>query len=111
MSYRASGLRAWIWQRVSAIVIFFLLLFFVINSALNQSITYDAWRHYLSQSLNKVIIGLFFSALLAHSWVGIRDIFIDYVHISWLRHLLIAILALWLLALGLWVLIILAAVH
>lgn len=107
MNHRASGLRAWIWQRISAVVILLFLLKILYSGLINQLTDYDQWLKILSQRDNSIMLGLLFGALITHSWVGMRDVLIDYIHISWLRHTLIALLALWICALGIWLILIL----
>jgi succinate dehydrogenase / fumarate reductase membrane anchor subunit len=46
---------------------------------------------------------MFAIAVLLHSWVGVRDVLIDYVHPVWLRLLCMAATALVLLGSLLWV--------
>lgn len=99
-----SGLRAWIWQRLSAVV----LAAGILAGALwNGWDDYQSWRTLVSQPWGAALLGLLSGALLAHSWVGMRDIILDYVAPRGLRYTLLAALALWLIFLGCWVLIIL----
>ena len=45
----------------------------------------------------------FFAALLAHAWVGLRDVLIDYVHATTIRVALLGSVGLGLTAMGVWV--------
>ena len=45
---------------------------------------------------------VFFAALLAHAWVGVRDVILDYVHPLAFRACLLASLGLGLAATGVW---------
>ena len=110
MSYRASGFRAWVWQRVSSVVLAICVLFILGFWYAGGAADYQSWRAIFSQSPITVLVGLFFGALLAHTWVGVRDIILDYVALPGLRYVFLACLALWLLSLGLWVLFILSRV-
>ncbi|CAK0759748.1 Succinate dehydrogenase hydrophobic membrane anchor subunit [Gammaproteobacteria bacterium] len=110
MSYRASGLRAWVWQRVSAVVLTLFVLLVCGYWLTGGPADYQGWHNLLAQPAVAVMVGLSFGALLAHIWVGVRDVILDYLSPPWLRHILLALLALWLFALGLWVLLILARV-
>jgi succinate dehydrogenase, hydrophobic membrane anchor protein len=49
-----------------------------------------------------VAFGLFALALLLHAWIGVRDVILDYVKPPALRLALLAAVALFLLANGLW---------
>jgi succinate dehydrogenase hydrophobic membrane anchor protein len=55
--------------------------------------SYPAWRAWLVNSGVSIATGVFFAALLAHAWVGVRDVIIDYVHPEALRVCLLALLA------------------
>lgn len=80
-----TGLRAWLVQRVTAVIMLVLLLFFSIRLVLEPFKTYEAWREWVGDPLISIIIALFFGALLLHSWVGLRNIILDYVHSTPLR--------------------------
>jgi len=110
MSYRASGLRAWVWQRVSAVVLALFTLLVIGYFLSGGPSSYQDWHNLLAQAPVTVMIGLSFGALLAHIWVGVRDIIIDYISRPWLRYILLSLLALWLFSLGLWVLLLLARI-
>lgn len=45
----------------------------------------------------------FFAALLAHAWIGVRDVILDYVHPVAIRFFALAVLALGLTGAGFWV--------
>lgn len=99
-----SGLRAWILQRLSAVVLTAGILAVALWDGLDD---YQSWRTLVMQPWGAALLGLLGGALLAHSWVGMRDIILDYVAPRSIRYALLAALALWLIFLGSWVLIIL----
>ncbi len=78
------GLRDWLAQRVTAVVmaLFTLLLagFF-----LTQPLDFDAWRGWFRHLPVRLAGLLFLFSLFFHAWVGMRDIFMDYVHPTVLR--------------------------
>lgn len=80
-----TGLRAWLVQRVTAVIILVLLVLFCIRLALAPFETYQAWSQWISHPLVSIAVALFFGALLLHAWVGLRDIILDYVHNTALR--------------------------
>ncbi len=87
------GQRAWVLQRVSALV---LLLFVVLGGArllLGPPLTYQQWREVASSAHGAVLIVIFFAALCLHGWIGARDIMLDYVHATALRLALLAAIA------------------
>jgi len=104
MSRQASGLRAWIFQRVTAIFLLlyfpYLLLAFAFRAPANHA-ELVAW---LNQPLVGIGFLLFVGALLLHAWVGVRDAIIDYVHPLGIRVTALTLLALALMGCGLWAL-------
>ncbi len=86
----ATGLRAWVVQRVTAVYLALFLVYVVAHFALAPP------RDYSVATL------LFFATLLLHAWVGLRDIVIDYVHPVAIRVTVLAVLATGLAACALW---------
>ncbi len=80
-----NGLRDWLIQRVSAVILatyaLFLAYFFLTHSPL----TYDQWQGLFSHESFKVFSALALFALLGHVWVGLWTVFTDYVNCSCLR--------------------------
>jgi succinate dehydrogenase / fumarate reductase membrane anchor subunit len=104
MSWRASGLRAWLLQRVSAVylAIYFIYVAVVLLVAPPQNyLQLTSWMSGLPMALATAV---FFLALLAHAWVGMRDVVIDYIRPFAVRLTVLIFLAGSLLALGLWAL-------
>jgi succinate dehydrogenase / fumarate reductase membrane anchor subunit len=105
VSRRLSGLSAWLAQRLSAI---YLGLFVLIAGGallvVGPPEGYAQWRALLARPLINLAVILFFVALTAHAWVGIRDVIVDYVKPTGARFALLAIFAIGLLACGLWAL-------
>jgi succinate dehydrogenase / fumarate reductase membrane anchor subunit len=104
MSRRASGLKAWLVQRLSAVYLglfgLYLALFFAFAAPADHA-GLVAWA-----GSPWIAVGLlvFIPLLLAHAWVGIRDVLIDYVKPLAPRVALLALFALIFLASGLWAL-------
>jgi len=78
MSFKNSGMRAWVIQRLSALY----LLFFVVYAAY-AFITLPAGAPALQELMRGNFFMIAFAmamlAILLHGWVGIRDIIMDYV--------------------------------
>jgi succinate dehydrogenase membrane anchor subunit len=74
------GLNLWLVQRVSALWIGLFLPAFLIYAAAQGGLDYVAWRGLFQPAAVKVAAWLFAAALFVHAWVGLREIFIDYVH-------------------------------
>ncbi len=73
------GLRGWLTQRISAVVIAVYSLLFLVSLAVARPSGYDGWKSFMSQGWLRVATLLFFASLILHAWVGMRDILMDYV--------------------------------
>jgi succinate dehydrogenase / fumarate reductase membrane anchor subunit len=102
MSRQASGLMAWAIQRATAIYLALFLTYLVLHLVLAPPADYLALRTWIARPSVSIGLLLLVPTLLAHAWVGIRDVLIDYVHRLGLRFALMAILALVFVASGLW---------
>src|SRR5258708_5693090 len=74
------GLREWRLQRLTAIALIPLSLYFVASVlwlATSDRITAAAW---LASPVTALLVMLFVLAGLAHALVGLRSVFLDYVH-------------------------------
>ncbi len=103
MSRQASGLKAWVLQRITAIYLGLYLIYLLIHAATGGPSDYEAWRGWVAQPTVSIGLLLFVVALLLHAWVGIRDVLIDYVHPLGIRVLLLSLFATGFIASGLWV--------
>ncbi len=104
MSRRSYGLRAWLWQRASALYMAGYLLAMVGYLAVAPPESWLEWRDLVANAAVNLATGLFFAALLIHAWVGGRDVIIDYVHPLALRLALLGAMGLVLAGSGLWML-------
>ncbi len=98
-----TGLRAWLVQRVSAVYMLLFIVFFLIHFIVDPPHSYPAWHAWMMSSGVSIVTAVFFVALLAHAWVGIRDVIMDYVHSIAFRVCLLVLLGFGLTALGVWV--------
>jgi succinate dehydrogenase / fumarate reductase membrane anchor subunit len=90
------GLRDWLAQRVTAVVmaIYTLVLLFWFFGA--RDFSYDGWASIFAMQWMKLATFVALLSLFYHAWVGIRDIWMDYVKPMGLRLLLQALTILWL---------------
>jgi len=100
----SSGLRSWLVQRLSAIYLLAFLLFFAYFLASNSPLSYHTWYDWVVKPYNRIIITVFFLALILHGWVGARDIIMDYVKPLFLRFTLLSIVMLLCIGFGFWAL-------
>jgi len=110
MTFRASGMRAWLLQRLSSVYMAAFIVVTLLWFATNDAITYTAWRELLGQPVVAVAVVLFFGSLLIHAWIGMRDVLIDYVPIMSLRLVILLGIAVFLIAMAIWVAFILISV-
>jgi succinate dehydrogenase / fumarate reductase membrane anchor subunit len=95
---------AWIIQRATAIYLGLFLGYLLIHFTLAPPADHAALRAWVTQPLVSAGLLLFLPVLLAHAWVGIRDVLIDYVHTLGARVALLTLFAFAFLASGLWAL-------
>lgn len=100
----SSGLRAWILQRVSAVYLAFCCIGALIAWVMQRPVTYEVWRAWIAHPLVNIAAVLFFIALVIHTWVGVRDVVIDYVHSTAARFVVLVSVAASLLAMLVWAL-------
>jgi succinate dehydrogenase / fumarate reductase membrane anchor subunit len=104
MRSAASGFRAWLVQRVSAVVTLAFVGLLGLHFLINPPRSYEAWRAWALSPAVSLAGCVFFAALLMHAWVGLRDVVMDYVHAAARRVATLALVALLLTGLGAWVL-------
>lgn len=101
---RAQGLRAWLVQRLSAVYMVVYLIFFLLSLIAVTPHGYEEWRAFMTAPLMSAATLLLFLLLLAHAWVGMRDVVMDYVHPFQLRFTVLTLIAGGLIAMGMWLL-------
>jgi succinate dehydrogenase / fumarate reductase membrane anchor subunit len=90
------GVRDWIVQRVSALVIMAYVLLLAVSLLLAGPLDYGAWYGVFAPLPMKLLTVLAVAALCLHAWIGVRDIWMDYVRPPGLRLALHAGTVLWL---------------
>ena len=79
------GLRDWLAQRITAIVMFLYTLLLVGLLLKSPVIDFDAWRQLFAPQWMKLATFLFLLSVYLHAWVGMRNIFMDYIKHSGVR--------------------------
>lgn len=85
MNRRAEGLRAWVWQRISALYLAFFVLFLVSALLAGYGSSFANWHAWVANPYINILIAIFFIMLFVHAWIGVRDIILDYIKPLWLR--------------------------
>jgi succinate dehydrogenase / fumarate reductase membrane anchor subunit len=65
--------------------------------------SYSAWRGWALSPSVSIATAVFFAALLAHAWVGLRDVTLDYVAPRLARLATLSLIAVLLVAIAAWV--------
>lgn len=77
------GFRDWLIQRVTAVVMAFYTVYFSIRVLSMPANDNDSWRALFTQGFAggfmKFATFLFLLCLFYHAWIGVRDIWMDYV--------------------------------
>ncbi len=74
------GLRDWLSQRVTAGLMALFTIIVLVQVLLTKgAVGYDRWAGIFSAQWMKVLTFVVIVALLYHVWVGMRDIWMDYV--------------------------------
>lgn len=98
------GLKDWLVQRVSAVVMAVYTLVLAAFILGGGQVTYLSWKGLFAQGWMRFATLLFVVSVLVHAWVGVRDIWMDYVKNTGLRLTLQALTVLWLIGCGGWAL-------
>jgi succinate dehydrogenase / fumarate reductase membrane anchor subunit len=102
-----SGTGAWLVQRATALVLAVALPGLMIHFLAAWPTDFAGWKALFAPRWGQVLVMLTAVALALHAWVGMRDIFMDYVHPLWLRLALYLAVILTLAASLLWLAVIL----
>jgi succinate dehydrogenase / fumarate reductase membrane anchor subunit len=102
VSKAVTGLRAWLVQRVSAVYMLLFIVYVLAHFAVEPPRSHLERRGWILSPGVSIVSFVFFAALLAHAWVGIRDVIMDYVKRRAIRVFMLALLTGGLLAMGGW---------
>ena len=96
------GLRDWLIQRVTATIMAVFALLMLVVVLFDRPRHYGDWHGLFSQQWMRLASLLFLLSLFWHAWIGMRDIWMDYIKPTGLRLLLQVLTILWLVACGGW---------
>jgi succinate dehydrogenase / fumarate reductase, membrane anchor subunit len=93
------GLRDWLAQRVTAIVMALYTIVLLGLFLTGSNFSYEGWAGIFAMQWFKLLTFTVFVALFYHAWVGMRDVWMDYVtHSVVLRLVFQVATILWLIA-------------
>ena len=96
------GLRDWLSQRVTAALMAIFTLVLIAQLLLGGPLGYDRWASIFSAQWMKLLTFVVILSLAWHAWVGVRDIWMDYVKPVGVRLLLQVFTIVWLLGCAGW---------
>ena len=111
MRRAVAGLGAWLVQRVTAVYMLLFIVFLLSHFLLEWPTSYLVWHAWIVSPAVSITVVVFFAALLAHMWVGLRDVILDYVKPLAVRVGALALLGFGLIGLGAWMIWILWQAH
>ena len=79
------GLRDWLAQRITAAIVAIYTVIVIIVLFSTKPETYAAWKALFAQGWMRVATLLFAVSVAWHTWVGVRDILMDYIKPDGLR--------------------------
>jgi len=82
------GLRDWLAQRITAVVMAAYTVMMVVAVMCGAAQSAEAWHGFMGHGLVRFVTFLFIASLCYHAWVGVRDIWMDYVKPTGVRLLL-----------------------
>ncbi|THF56564.1 succinate dehydrogenase, hydrophobic membrane anchor protein [Pseudothauera rhizosphaerae] len=79
------GLKDWIAQRATAVYMALYTVVFAICALTLPELSHEAWSGLFANGPFKFLSFLFFLSVFYHAWIGVRDIWMDYVKPDGLR--------------------------
>ena len=73
------GLRDWLAQRITAVLMALFTIVLLVQVIFGGPLGYDKWAGIFSQQWMKTLTFVVIIAMLYHVWVGMRDLFMDYI--------------------------------
>ena len=106
-SWSRHGLRDFILQRISAIVLAAYIIFLVLYFAMHTGLQYNDWQALYACTWMRIFSVLALFSLIVHAWIGVWTISTDYLKCTVLRGAFQALVALVLFVSLIWGIIIL----
>ena len=96
------GVGSFLLQRLTALILVVFFAILAVRLVAAGTLDYVAWARVFVPIWMKVLTLVAILALLYHAWIGVKDIWMDYVKPVWVRLTLQTLTALWLLACAVW---------
>jgi succinate dehydrogenase / fumarate reductase membrane anchor subunit len=101
-SLTGNGLKDWLLQRASALVILTYFLFIFITLVTHPNMEYWYWHELFACSVMKIATMMVMLAVLIHAWIGVWTVTTDYLKCTVIRLGIQGLVALGLLAEVIW---------
>ena len=102
MAYIPPGMRDWLLQRSTAVVMALYLTMLAVLIAVNRPIVHGVWQALFSPQWMKAATALFLFSLFIHAWLGIKNVLSDYIKSRSLRLGILALVVVALLGYAVW---------
>jgi succinate dehydrogenase / fumarate reductase, membrane anchor subunit len=79
------GMRQWLSQRLSAVYLAVYSVLFLILLLIEKPSSFDAWVLFFTPYWWRALSVLFFVSLTMHAWLGVSNVFKDYIFNQTLR--------------------------
>ncbi len=96
------GLRDWLIQRVTAIVMAVYCVALVAYLLMQPQVNYDVWTALFSSQIVRTFTLLFLLSVFYHAWIGVRNVVMDYVKSAAVRLVIHVLVILALLLYAIW---------
>jgi succinate dehydrogenase / fumarate reductase membrane anchor subunit len=96
------GLRDWLAQRVTALVMAIYTVVLLVSFLTARNFSYEGWAGLFARQWFKLFTLVTLLMLFYHAWVGMRDIWMDYVKPVGIRLILQVATILWLVVCAAW---------
>lgn len=103
MTRRFQGMNAWILQRVSAVYLALIFIYIITVFIASPPASYQEYKAWLTHPLVSTGVLIGFAMIFGHAWVGVRDVFMDYIPSLIIRAVALILFAFGLLGCGVWV--------
>lgn len=84
-SFGFSGLRDWLLQRVTAIILGLYALFLMGFLLIHPQLTYHQWHALFQYTLMRITTVIALLGLMIHAWIGMWTVSTDYIKLSCIR--------------------------
>ncbi len=101
------GMRDWLAQRITGVILAVYAVLLISLVLTRKEMSYGVWAGFFAESWMKVATLLAVLALIYHAWVGVRDIYMDYIKPTAIRLTLQVLTILALISYAAWALVIL----